>query len=52
MVKVRNTFYPMLLWEGGGDGGVALGANFTLRNVIDGQGEEYMNISPHAAMGE
>ena len=25
-------------------GGSGLRANFTLRNVIDGQGEEYMNI--------
>ena len=33
-------------------GGSGLRANFTLRNVIDGQGEEYMNILPHAAMGE
>ena len=32
-------------------GGSGLRANFTLRNVIDGQGEEYMNILPHAAMG-
>ena len=33
-------------------GGSGLRANFTLRNVIDGQGEEYMNILHHTAMGE